>query len=94
VHLAWVATLAAVAGAHAGAGVGVLALFVLIVLGGATLVAGQWWDRAAFEARSFLLLKRRESLRQRLLARRRALAEELETLRDSGRTGSRGDRRS
>ncbi len=81
IYLFWNVVLAVGAGILWGAGVGLIAFFALAVIVLAVLVGMQWLDRAIFEARTFLLLRRRETLRQRLLARRRHLAEQLDELR-------------
>ncbi|MGH9456671.1 MAG: 1-acyl-sn-glycerol-3-phosphate acyltransferase [Thermoanaerobaculia bacterium] len=83
VYIAWFVVLAVAAGIAFGAAAG-LGVFVLLpAVGTATLAAAQWWDRTRREAKTFLLLRSRESLRQRLLARRAELASELERLRAS-----------
>ena len=79
----WILLLALAAGIRWGAAAGIGTFVLLALTAGAVLIGMQWWERALFEARSFLLLRRRESLRQRLLARRRRLADELEQLRDA-----------
>ncbi|HEY0590970.1 MAG TPA: 1-acyl-sn-glycerol-3-phosphate acyltransferase [Thermoanaerobaculia bacterium] len=81
IYLLWNLALAIAAGIAWGAGAGIAAFFVLALLAGGALVGMQWWGRAQFEARNFLLLRRRETLRQRLLARRRHLAAQLDELR-------------
>lgn len=86
IYLLWSLLLAVAAGIEWGLVAGVTAFVVLAILAGAAFLGTQWWDRAMFEARTFLLLRRRETLRQRLLARRGHLAEQLDALRkDAGR---------
>jgi 1-acyl-sn-glycerol-3-phosphate acyltransferase len=81
IFLLWNLLLSILAGVWWGAARGIVTFFVLAAFSGAVLIGMQWWDRAIFEARSFLLLRRRETLRQRLLGRRKLLADELEQLR-------------
>lgn len=82
IYLLWILLLSLAAGIAWGPVAGIVAFVLLAIFAGAVLIGMQWWDRAIFEARTFLLLRRRESLRQRLLARRRHLAERLEQLRN------------
>jgi glycerol-3-phosphate O-acyltransferase / dihydroxyacetone phosphate acyltransferase len=81
IHLAWVALLSA-AGAFAfGWWAGLLLLVLLPLCGVGTIVLTEQWARMRHEARRFLLLRSRRTLREQLLRRRRELAEELESLR-------------
>lgn len=82
VYLAWFSLLAILAGWIAGPVAALVAILLLPPAAVATLAAAQWWDRTRFEAKTFLLLRSRASLLQRLLARRAQLASELERLRE------------
>ncbi|HVR44519.1 MAG TPA: 1-acyl-sn-glycerol-3-phosphate acyltransferase [Thermoanaerobaculia bacterium] len=82
IHLLWIVLIALFAGLHAGPAAAAAALLVLPLLGIATLAGAQWWDRTWREARSFLRLRSRETLRHGLLRRRGELADRLERLRD------------
>jgi glycerol-3-phosphate O-acyltransferase / dihydroxyacetone phosphate acyltransferase len=69
----YIILLAGLAGWWLGWKVALLALFVLPLLAAATSAGVSWWKRTRREARRFLLLRRRTSLRQALLQRRGAL---------------------
>lgn len=81
IFLTWIALLSLAAGLAWGTGAGIAALGLLPLLGLATVELWRRWERARFEARTFLLLQSRSTLHQQLLAKRRQLGLELEELR-------------
>lgn len=82
VYALWIVLLAIGAGLLFSSGLlAVLLLLALPPAALATLAGMQWWDRTRREAGTFLLLRSRASLHQRLRGRRKHLAAELDRAR-------------
>ncbi|HEY5610654.1 MAG TPA: 1-acyl-sn-glycerol-3-phosphate acyltransferase [Thermoanaerobaculia bacterium] len=81
IFILWIALLSTLIGLDSRALFGVIAALVLPLFALATLVLVERWREAFLEARTYLVLRQRSSLRDRLLERRRAIARELEGLR-------------
>jgi glycerol-3-phosphate O-acyltransferase / dihydroxyacetone phosphate acyltransferase len=77
----YIALLAAAAGWWLGWKAALLAVVLLPLLAAATSAGVSWWRRTRLEARRFLLLRRKTSLREALLRRRDALEARILALR-------------
>ena len=80
----YVGLLAAAAGWWLGWKAGLLTLVLLPLLAAATSAGVSWWRRTRLEARRFLLLRKRTSLREALLQRRDALETRIRAVRAGG----------
>lgn len=81
VYLCWIGLLALAAAYLVGPAWGVGALAVLPPLALATQLVRERWRESVDQARRYVMLRRTGDLRERLLARRRSLAGELDRLR-------------
>jgi len=81
IYLLWIAALSTLAGVLWGLGWGVGAFAILVLFAFITVMLYEQVRRDLDDARRFLRLRQRDSLRERLLTRRRELANELERTR-------------
>lgn len=81
VYLLWIVLLSVAAGLWGGLAWGLAVAIALPLIALATQLVRDRWRRAMTQARRYLVLRRRGSLRERLLERRARLARSLEELR-------------